>query len=223
MLLAKELALVAIDPESERHAIGTRDQLNACLAGLLIGELVLDGAVTAGGAKRTLVLTGAPVTGLLAAAAEVISEKGPKIKAVLSHMSRGVAERTGSGTWDAVIAELVSDGVLVADDSGWRTRYSVVDLSARVSIVDRLRSAAAGDGALHPRTAVVLSMTGPAQLLEVVAPERRTRKHARRRIDHALDGTQLEPIGEVARQLLAEAAAAVAAAASVAATAAAVS
>ena len=30
-------------------------------------------------------------------------------------------------------------------------------------------------------------MTGPASLLEVVAPERRGRKHARQRIDHALD------------------------------------
>jgi hypothetical protein len=70
---------------------------------------------------------------------------------------------------------------------------------------------------------MILSMTGPAQLLEVVAPERRGRKHARRRIDHAVDGSQLEPIGEVARHLLAEAAAVAATAASVAATAAVVS
>ena len=222
MLLAEELALVAIDPEAGRHALGTRDQLNACIAGLLIGELVLEGAATAGSAKGTLVLTGTPMTGLLAAAAEVVSEKGPKIKAVLSHMSRGLAERTGSGTWDAVIAELVRSDVLVTTDGGWRTRYELVDVSARTAIVDRLRLAAAGDAVLEVRTALLLSMTGPAQLLEVIVPERRSRKHGRRRIDHALDGTQLEPIGEVARQLLAEAAAA-AVAASVAATAAAVS
>ena len=222
MLLAEELALVAIDPESGRHALGTRDQLNACLAGLLIGELVLDGAATAGRARRTLVLTGAPVAGLLAAAADVVSEKGPKIKAVMSHMSRGLAERTGSGTWDAVTGELVRRGVLVADDAGWRTRFEFIDVSARTTVLDGLRDAASGDAALDARTAVVLSMTGPAQLLEVIAPERRNRKHARRRIDHALDDTHLEPIGEVARQLLAEAAAAVAAA-SVAATAVAVS
>jgi hypothetical protein len=190
---------------------------------LLIGELVLDGAATAGDAKRTIVLTEASTTGLLAAVAEIVSEKGPKIKAVLSHMSRGLDQRTGSGTWDSVIAGLARSGVLVVDEGGWRTRYDLADVEVRAAIVDRLRSAAAGDEPLDPRTAMVLSMTGPAQLLEVVAPERRNRKHARRRIDHALDGSQLEPIGEVARQLLAEAAATAATAASVAATAAVVS
>jgi hypothetical protein len=222
MLMAEELALVAIDPDSRRHSLGTRDQLNACLAGLLIGELVLDSVATAGDSKRTIVLTNSSTTGLLGAVAEIVGEKGPKIKAVLSHMSRGLDQRIGLGTWDAVIAELVRNGVLVAE-GGWRTRYQLTDLTARESIVDRLRNAAAGQEPLDPRTAMVLSMTGPAQLLEVVAPERRGRKHARQRIDHALDGSQLEPIGEVARQLLAEAAAAAATAASVAATAAVVS
>ena len=42
MLLAEELALIALDPESGRHAFGTRDNLNACLAGLLVAELHLD-------------------------------------------------------------------------------------------------------------------------------------------------------------------------------------
>ncbi len=51
-------------------------------------------------------------------------------------------------------------------------------------------------------------MTGPANLLEVVAPERRGRRHARRRIDHGLDGTDLEIYGKTVRKLIAEAAAA---------------
>ena len=34
MLLAEELALIALDPDSGRHAMGIRDKLNACLAGL---------------------------------------------------------------------------------------------------------------------------------------------------------------------------------------------
>jgi hypothetical protein len=52
MLLAEALALVAIDPGSGRHAIGNRASLNACLAGLLVAELVLDG--------RTAVLLSMP-------------------------------------------------------------------------------------------------------------------------------------------------------------------
>jgi len=48
MLLFEELALLAIDPDTGRHGLGTRDQLNACLAGLLVAELVLDGTVAPG-------------------------------------------------------------------------------------------------------------------------------------------------------------------------------
>ena len=95
----------------------------------------------------------------------------------------------------------------------------VVGMAVRDSIVERLRAAAATDDVLDARTALVLSMTGPAQLLEVVAPERRDRRHARDRIDHALDSTDLEPVGKVVRRLIAEAeaAAAIAATAAVAA------
>ena len=52
--------------------------------------------------------------------------------------------------------------------------------------------------------------TGSARLLEVVAPERGARRHARDRIDHALDSTDLEPVGDLVRRLIAEAEAAAA-------------
>ena len=92
----------------------------------------------------------------------------------------------------------------------------MLDRAARDAIVGRLQLAAAGDDPLDVRTAVLLSMTGPAQLLELVAPARGTRKHARRRIDHALDATSLHPVAESVRKVLADAAAAAAAAAAVA-------
>ena len=96
VLLAEELALIAVDEDSGRHALGTRDQLNACLAGLLVAELVLDGAAAPGERKGTVVVTGEPARGpLLSAVADVIAEKGPKIKAVLSHMSRGSTNASG--------------------------------------------------------------------------------------------------------------------------------
>jgi Golgi phosphoprotein 3 (GPP34) len=213
VLLAEELALVAIDAASGRHALGTRDQLNACLAGLLIAELVLDGAAAPGERKATVVLVDGlrPRPALLAAAAAVIATKGPKIKAVLSHMDRGLEQELGSGTWDAVVAGLVTADVVSPPAGRVRPRHEVTDATARDEIVDRLRHAAAGDDPLDARTALVLSMTGPANLLEIVAPERSGRKHARRRIDHALDSDQLRPIGESVRRVLAEAAAAVAA------------
>lgn len=221
VLLAEELALIAINEESGRHALGTRDQLNACLAGLLLAELVLDGAAAPSDAKATIVRTAeqAPTSPLLSAVADVIAEKGPKIKAVLSHMSRGLDHRLGSGTWDAVIAGLVATGAVAPGDGGLWPRHEVTDRALRNTLINRLRVAAAGDEPLDVRSALVLSMTGPAHLLEVVAPERRARKHARQRIDHALDSGNLQPIGEAVRRLLAEAAAAATVAAAAAAAA----
>ena len=203
VLLAEELALIALDPDSGRHAAAIRQNLNACLAGLLVAETQL--------ADR-------PNSPLLVAAAEVVEEAGPRMKAVLSAMSRGLERRLGTGTWDAVVGGLVDAGVVSASSGGLRPRHEVVDRAARDAIVARLRAAAAGDHDLDVRTALVLSMTGPAQLLGLVAPDRAQRKHARRRIDHALDGTFSEPIAESVRKVLADAAAAVAVAVVVAAT-----
>lgn len=198
VLLAEELALIALDPRSGRTAVGERDRLNACLAGLLIAELALDDA------DRQ--------DPLLAAAGDVLAEKRGKVKSGLSHMSRGLDQRLGLGTWDAVVGRLVWAGVVAPADGGLRPRNRVVDVDRRERIVARLRDAASSDLPLPARTALLLSMTGPAQLLELVAPERRNRKHAKRRIDHALDDTALDGVGESVRRVLADAAAAVAAA-----------
>lgn len=222
MNLAEELALVAIDPSSGRHALGLRSELNACLAGLLVAELLLDGVVEIGDKEDRLVVTGkaGPTTRSLAAATAVVIDRGPKIKAILSHMDRGLAQLLGLGTWDATVSSLVEDGVLAAKRRGVRSRNDVLQPFVRDATVAALRVAAAGDSALEPRTAALLSMTGPAHLLEVVAPNRSMRQHARHRMDTALDGSPLESIGRIVRRLISDAASAAAGnvAASVAAT-----
>ena len=218
MLLAEELALVALNPESGRHAIGVRSQLNACLAGLLVAELLLDGRAEPYETSGVVVATGGATSSssTLEAAAGVVAEKGPKIKAILSDMDRNLTRRLGAGTWDAVMSGLVRDGVVSVRGGSRRPRYDLVDLAARDRVVQRLCTAAVTDGALDGRTALVLSMTGPAQLLEAVAPARPDRRHASHRIDHALDSTDFEPVGDVVRRLIAEAAAAAAAGATAA-------
>lgn len=212
LLLAEELALVAIKERSGRHGMGAGAQLNACLAGLLLAELVLDGHARPGDGGVTLVATesSGPRSPMLVGAAAVLAMKGPKIKAVLSHMDRGLGDELGRGTWDTAVEGLVDAGFLSPAEGGRRRRHVVVDGGRRDRIVTRLRGAAEGDGPLEPRTAVLLSMAGPAHLLEVVAPERGGRRHARDRIDHAVDGTVLEPIGKVVRKLIEEAVAAAA-------------
>jgi Golgi phosphoprotein 3 (GPP34) len=212
MLLAEEFALVAINPKTGRHALGMRSQINACLAGLLLGELVLSGVLASGKAKATLVAveTEPPSEPMLAAAADVVRERGPKIKAALAHMDRGLGKRLDTGTWDAVVDALVDRGFIVVESNGSHHRLTVPGEDLRFEIVERLRVAAGGDDPLEPRTALLLSMTGPGHLLEVASPERAGRKHARRRIDHALDDIELRAVGDTVRTILAEAAAVIA-------------
>jgi hypothetical protein len=212
MLLSEELALVAIDPRSGRHALGTRSQLNACLAGLLVADLLVGRLATTGSDERDVVLesTGGaraagPESPALAAAAGVVADKGPRIKAILSGMDRGLEQRIGTGTWDTAITGLVAAGILGPAEGTVRPRHAILDPAAGEAAVARLQAAARGEGDADVRTALLLSMTGPANLLEVVAPERSGRREARRRIDHALDGTDLGPIGKLVRKVISEA------------------
>lgn len=207
--LADELALVAIDPSTGHHALGLRSELNACLAGLLVAELLLDGVLEIGAKPDRVVVTGnaEPKTKVLAAATAVVIERGPKIKAILSHMDKGLSRRLGQGTWDAVVSELVDAGAVAATRRGIRNRNDVLQPFVRDSIVAALRVAAERDSVLDQRIAALLSMTGPAHLLEVVAPNRSARGHARDRIDNALEGTPLEPLGKIVRRLISDAAA----------------
>ncbi len=114
MLLAEELALVSHDPDSGRHGLGNRAQLNACMAGLLVAELLLEGAIGPGERADRLAIVDdwALSSPTLAAAAQVVAEKGPKMKAVLSHMNRGLEERVGLSTWDAAMLGLARAGIV---------------------------------------------------------------------------------------------------------------
>jgi len=210
VLLAEELALVAVDPDTGRHATGTRSHLNATLAGLLVAELMLDSVAGPGRRNGEVVLLSdrPPASPVLAAAAAVVAGKGPRIKAVLSHMSRGIESRLGYGTWEAALVGLAEAGVLSPARGAVRPTTEVLDTRPRQALVARLQAAAATDDPMDPRTALLLNMTGPASLLEVVAPGRGGRRHARRRIDKGLDGTDFEPVGKAVRRVLADAAAA---------------
>ena len=173
LLLAEELAIVAMHPETRRHSLGTRSLLNACLAALLIAELDLRDDHG-----------DSPV---LVAAAAIRADRGPKPRAVLAHMDRGLRKATGLGTWDTVTANLDS-----------------ATMARRDSIVWRLQEAASSDTALDIRTALLLSFAGPAALLEVVAPRRAGRRHARWRIDHILDDTPFADLRRTVKRLLSD-------------------
>jgi hypothetical protein len=180
LLLADELALLAVRPWG-RRPLGSRDVLNACLAGLLLAELRLPDH------PRD--------SSTLAAVAAVAQERGPRLRPILSAMDRQLTRHTGQGTWQLVTADFHS-----------------LEPAVRENLVQRLRDAALEPAAADLRTAIVLAFTGPARLIEVVAPRRRTRRHVRRRVDHLLDGTSIEAVLGAVRKELADQQAAVAAA-----------
>jgi hypothetical protein len=193
-----------------------RSQLNACIAGLLVGELVLKGIAVSNKAPDGVILTREPppTSAMLSTAARLVKFKGPKIGRILSHMDRGLHHHLGTGSWETALAGLVDGRILGQEGGTLRPHYSLLEWDTRDSAIARLRDAAAGSGPIDPRIGLLLSMIGPAHLLEQIAPDRDTRGHARQRIDHALDGTVFEPIGKVVRKLISENASAASVAAS---------
>ena len=61
----------------------------------------------------------------------------------------------------------------------------VIDAAARQAVLDQVRAAPTGAGPVRPDVAVVLALAGPCRLLERVAPDRSTRREAKRRIARA--------------------------------------
>src|SRR5438034_6826201 len=107
MLMAEELALVAMNPRKRSPGLGMHQHLNACLAGLLLADLVVKRAAALGPKDTIVLVPGASFfAGTLAGAAQVVVEKGPKIKAILSGMDRGLHRHLGRGNRDVVMAWL---------------------------------------------------------------------------------------------------------------------
>lgn len=216
MLLAEELLLLGLDPVRGTVVNNARQQLQVGLAGALIGELALNGSVDVSG-RRFVVSGRPPADPLLAAVYERLAQpKGRRAADQLRRLDKGVG-----GVWPRLVDGMVDRGVL-----GRRrdrvllftvTHHPVLQPAVQGELLARMRAAAAGDGALDPRTAVLLAVAGPSRLLEVVAPDRDGRRHAKLRIANA---TALTPVAPVVKKVIAEmqaAAASVAAAGAVAA------
>ncbi len=214
MLLAEELLLLGLDPDRGTIVNSARQQLLVCLSGALIGELALAGSVRLSG-RRFVAVGPAPEHPLLARVHALLAEPTSRRAAgQLRRLDKGVG-----GVWPRLVDGLIERGVLDRRPDRvlfWTiTRHPVLQPAARQEPLERVRLAAAGDNGLEARTAVLLALAGPARLLEVVAPERAGRRHARRRIAAA---AELTPVAPVVKKVIAEMQAAAAAGATVAAT-----
>jgi hypothetical protein len=200
MLLAEELLLLGLDPV-EGTGVTARQELLVGLAGALVGELALAGLVDLAG-ERFIAVGTPPADPLLADAHQALAQsQGRRAADQLS----GLAEGISGGVWARLVDGLAGQGVL-----GRRrdrvlvftvTRHPVLQPAVREELLERVRAAAAGDGQLEPRTAVVLALTGPSGLLEVVAPDQASRRHAERRVETA---AELTPVAPVVKKVIAE-------------------
>ena len=125
-------------------------------------------------------LTGTrPEHPLLAQALDNVAPfEGKKLKSQL-----GSVKHSG---WGEVVDMMVEGGALGREKQTLHpTQHPILRPEVRQDVLDRVRAAATGDGPLDARTAALLALAGPSQLLQVVAPDRADRKVAKRRIAEA--------------------------------------
>ena len=209
MLLAEAFVLLALDTDGT-VARGTANQPSAALGvtGALITELARDGHVDL--AEGRIRLTGTiPTHPLLFQTLENLRpHEGKPLKSRLAAVKH-------SG-WAEVVDAMVAAGVIGREKHTLHpTRHPVTDRTAHAALLAEVRAAAAGDGPLSERDAVLLALAGPCQMLEVVAPDRADRRHAKRRIAQASEQVETAAVKQAIDAVAAATAAAVAANAAV--------
>lgn len=181
VLIAEELVLLALHPDGTlARGQSTQPSVATGVTGALVAELALAGHIDLGDGR--IRLTGSrPDHPVLAQALDNLSpHAGKKLKSRL-----GAVKRAG---WSEVVDGMIADGALGRDKASLRpTRHPITDPGRHAQLLARLQQAATADVDLDDRTAVLLALSGPCQLLEVVAPERSDRAEAKRRIAEAAD------------------------------------
>ena len=208
MILTEELLLLAIDPERGTIVNSAKQNLKVGIVGAAVAALALDGRAQL--RDKRFVATGSPPEHpvLRDVHRELGSTRGRRAKDQVRRLDKaagGVWRRTFDGLVQQRVVEERRELVVLFPV----TRHPVVDVTAQRRLVGELRDAARSDGELDARVAVLLSLAGPCRLLEVVAPERSERAHAKRRIAEAADRTSVAP---VVKQVIQETQAAVSAA-----------
>jgi Golgi phosphoprotein 3 (GPP34) len=182
VLIAEDLVRMALNPDGTlARGASYQPMVSLGVTAALVSELTLDGHVDVTDGR--IHLNGSrPDHPVLARTYENLApHEGKKLRSRLSSIKH-------SG-WPEVVDHMVETGVLGREKPAAvrTTRHPVTDPAAHAALLAEVRAAATSDGPLEAHTAVLLALSGPCHLLEVVAPERADRKHARRRIDEAAD------------------------------------
>ncbi len=198
VLIAEELLLIALDPESGRVPMGAQDYVKVGLSGALLAELALSGSLAMSGGRITVVAGDRPGDPLLAATIDAVGSglAGRRAKAVVAKLDKSVG-----GVWEQVVGRRVDAGTIGREKRGLLspTRHPVLDRPVQELVLAHIRVAAIGDQPLEPHRAVVLAFCGPCRLLEKVAPERSQHRQAKMRIKQA---TRSAPFGPEVKKVI---------------------
>jgi hypothetical protein len=202
VLIAEMLLLVAMNDKGH-VPVGGDAFIRVGLSGALLAELAIDGRLTI--AEDGTVRAGdtRPADELLADVYDAVRDhlEGRKAKQVIGGLNRHIG-----GSWNRVVDRLVSAGVLGREKpSVFRpTQHPVRDTAARQLVLYQVQAAAAGYAPVSADVAVILALAGPCRLLERVAPDRRTRREAKRRIARATAETPFAPgVAKIIDELIA--------------------
>ena len=201
------LLLVAVNDEGHVSPWSGGSFLNIGLTGALLADLAMGGQLTIADDGTVRAGPTRPDDELLADVYDAVLEHldGRKTQQVIRGLSRHIG-----GSQNRVIDRLADTGVLGRDRPSILrpTRHPVIDTATHQAILEQVRAAATGQGPIPPDIAVILALAGPCRLLERVAPDRGTRRNAKKRIAHATAETPFAPgVAKIVDELIAAVAA----------------
>lgn len=176
MLIAEAFVLLALDADGRvARGVSYQPYVAVGVTGALITELAQEGHLDLTDGRIHVTAT-RPQHPLLARMLDrLAAEEGKKLKRRL-----GALKKAG---WSEVVDAMVASGALGREKTGLHpTRHPVAAAAGRDQLLAQIREAATGFGRLDPRTATLLTLAGPCQMLEVIAPDRADRGKAKRRI-----------------------------------------
>ncbi len=195
--MAEELLLLALDPVKGTVHLATRSELHRAVALALAAELVISGRLSYDGKQLDVVPGEPPADPLLAEALGAITERleqGRKPMRVLGSLDKDLG-----GVWARLIDRLVAAGTIVEERHGvLPARHPVSDPVLHAEVLSRVQAAAADDGPLDPRDAVLLAFGLLCSLVDRVAPERSHRRHAIARMEEAM---KVAPFADILRAM----------------------
>lgn len=181
MLIAEEFVLLCLRPNGRLARAGHHANFAAGTKGALLAELVIGHHLEI--TDELIRPTGTrPDNGLLAATLDDLASNAG------NRLTGARIRSLKQAGWNEVTAQMTQHGLL-----GPRrfppipARWPIADPTTHERVLSEVRAASTGTLPLNERLAILLSLAGHCQALEVVAPDRAHRAAAKEAIDAATE------------------------------------